>query len=135
MISVKALAACLGVAIAATAVCTGCVVTPEPIPLFDGKPWAPSSDMDKVGGWDAHAGLDSGYAPPDSGVWGHPDGQPDGAPDASTLDASTLVDGQPDALDDSAQPGEGGAPSEVGPISDAVSPTFDGLAGDVVLQE
>lgn len=93
---------------------TGCVVTPEPIPLLDGEP----QSNRESGVWDAATAMDLGTLP-DMGVMPAVD-----APSDGLLDGPSLVDGQPDALGDSTPGGDAD-----------LSGTQDGLTDDAVAQE
>jgi hypothetical protein len=99
---------------------TGCVVTPEPIPLFDGEP----QSNRESGVWDAAPAMDMGTLP-DMGVLPAVDAPSDGLVDGPSLaDGPSLVDGQPDALGDSTPGGDAD-----------LSGTQDGLTDDAVAQE
>lgn len=116
----------------------GCVVTPEPIPLFDGAAAGDlgslhyDMDNEKV---DGSIMPDLDYIPEDAAMSIPDAGPPDGwAVDGWAPDG--LSDGQPDGLledagPDDGGPGEGG--SGDGPVEDIGA--ADDLTGDVVSQE
>lgn len=114
----------------------GCVVTPEPIPLFDGALAGGDSgqikpDLDREGP-DAFTAPDLDYVPEDAAVSIRDAPSPDGwaLVDGPTPDG--LGDGQPDGLLEDVGPKDGG-PSEGG-VTDA-GPAPDGPAGDMLWED
>jgi hypothetical protein len=117
----------------------GCVVTPEPIPLFDGSI---SGDLLPPFGYDGgNEGKDGVIAPPDLDYV--PGDAATSVPDAGPPDVGWAPDGagdgQPDGLLEDGGPHDGGpgegGPLEDGPLDDSGTGPANDLTGDVVPRE
>lgn len=114
----------------------GCVVTPEPIPLFDGAVFGDLPPLGYDGGNEGRDGappapLDLDYVPEDAAT-----SYPDAAPPDSWVSDGWAVDGpsdgQPDGVLEDGGLYDGGS-GEGGPVDD--TGPADDLTGDVVSQE